>query len=128
MKALSKYSDHAYALMRIAAGFMFAFHGCQKILGILSDFRPPLGSQLWFGGLIELIGGLMIMLGWRSRWAAFICSGEMAVAYIQFHWKFQLGAKFFPAVNNGELAVLYAFVFLLIACRGGVKWSVDKAH
>ncbi len=125
MKMLAKYSDHAYALMRIITGFMFAFHGAQKILGILSDFQPPLGSQLWFGGLIELVAGLAVMLGLKTRWAAFLCSGEMAVAYIQFHWKFQLGPKFFPAVNQGELAVLYCFVFLLIACRGGVKWSVD---
>lgn len=126
MKQLEKYADHAYALMRIVAGFMFAFHGSQKILGILSDFQPAVGSQLWFGGIIELIGGLAIMLGFRSRVAAFICSGEMAVAYFQFHWKFQMGAAFFPAVNKGELAVLYCFVFLLIACRGGIKWSLDK--
>ena len=126
MKWLKKYSDEVYALMRIVAGFMFAFHGSQKILGILSDFQPAIGSQLWFGGVIELIGGLAIMLGFRTRWAAFICSGEMAVAYFQFHWKFQLGPAFFPAVNKGELAVLYSFVFLLIACWGGGKWSVDK--
>jgi putative oxidoreductase len=50
----------------------------------------------------------------------------MAVAYIQFHWKFQLGPQFFPALNKGELAALYCFVFLLIACQGGVKWSLDK--
>jgi putative oxidoreductase len=50
----------------------------------------------------------------------------MAVAYIQYHWKFQIGAQLFPAVNKGELALLYSFVFLLIACRGGVKWSLDK--
>ena len=66
------------------------------------------------------------MLGYGTRWAAFICSGEMAVAYFQFHWKFHLGPNFFPAVNKGELAALYSFVFLYIACRGGVKWSLDK--
>lgn len=126
MKQLERYADHAYALLRIAAGFMFAFHGAQKVLGVFSDFQPPLGSQLWFGGVIELVGGLAILLGLRSRVAAFICSGEMAVAYFQFHWKFHLGPAFFPAVNKGELAVLYCFVFLLIACRGGVKWSIDK--
>ncbi len=126
MKQLAKYADHVYALMRIVAGFMFSFHGAQKILGVLSDFRPPVGSQLWFGGIIELVGGLAVLLGYQTRWAAFICSGEMAVAYIQFHWKLQLGPQFFPAVNKGELAVLYSFVFLLIACRGGAKWGLDK--
>ena len=127
MKWLAKYGDHAYALMRIVAGFMFSFHGFQKILGILSDFQPAAGSQLWIGGVIELVAGLGIMLGFQTRLAAFLCSGEMAVAYIQFHWKLQLGPNFFPAVNKGELAVLYSFVFLYIATRGGVKWKVDKS-
>ena len=126
MKWLAKYADHAYALMRIVAGFMFSFHGAQKILGVLSDLQPAVGSQLWFGGLIELLGGVAIMLGFQTRIVAFICSGEMAVAYFQYHWKFQLGPAFFPIVNKGELAALYCFVFLLIACRGGVKWSLDK--
>ena len=125
MRQLEQCADHAYALMRIVTGFMFAFHGAQKILGVLSDFQPPVGSQLWFGGIIELVGGLAVMLGFQTRAAAFLCSGEMAVAYFQFHWKFQLGPAFFPAINKGELAALYSFVFLLIACRGGVKWSLD---
>ena len=128
MNRLAKYSDQAYALLRIVTGFMFAFHGAQKILGILSDFQPPMGSQMWFGGMIELIGGLLVMVGLKTRWAAFLASGEMAVAYFQFHWKFQLGPAFFPAVNKGELAVLYCFVFLFIAARGGVAWSLDKDH
>jgi len=126
MNRLAKYTEQAYALLRIVAGFMFSFHGAQKILGILSEFQPPVGSQLWFGGLIELIGGLLVMVGWQTRWAAFLCSGEMAVAYFQFHWKFQLGSAFFPAINKGELAALYSFVFLLIACRGAGKWSLDN--
>ncbi len=126
MKQLEQFADHAYALMRIVTGFMFSFHGAQKILGVLSEFQPSVGSQLWFGGILELLGGLAVMLGWQTRLAAFLCSGEMAVAYFQFHWKFQLGPNFFPAINKGELAALYCFVFLFIACRGGVKWSLDK--
>jgi putative oxidoreductase len=126
MKWLEKYADYAYALLRIMAGFMLSFHGAQKILGVFSEFQPPPGSQLWFGGIIELLGGLAVMLGFKARAAAFLCSGMMAVAYFQFHWKFQIGPKFFPAINQGELAVLYCFVFLYIACRGGVKWSLDK--
>jgi putative oxidoreductase len=127
MRWLEKYADHAYALMRIVAGFMFSFHGAQKILGVLSTFQPPVGSQLWFGGIIELVGGLAVMLGFRTRWAAFLCSGQMAVAYFQFHWKLQLNSNFLPVLNNGELAALYCFVFLFIASRGGVKWRLDKS-
>ncbi len=126
MKWLEKYDDHAYALLRIVAGGMFSFHGAQKILGIFSDFQPEPWTQLWFGGFIELFGGLLIMLGFRTRWAAFLTSGTMAVAYFQFHWKFQFGPEIFPAVNNGELAALYCFVFLFVACRGGVMWCLDK--
>jgi len=126
MKLIEKYADHAYALLRIMAGLMFAFHGAQKLLGLFGQSRPPLGSQLFFAGIIELFGGLAVMLGLRTRLAAFICSGEMAVAYFQAHWKFQIGSHFFPIVNQGELAVLYCFVFLFIATRGGVKWSLGK--
>lgn len=126
MSYLEKYADHAYALMRIVAGFMFSFHGAQKILGVLSQVQPPAGSQIWFGGAIELVGGLAVMLGLGTRAAAILCSGEMAVAYIQFHWKFQIDSRFFPALNQGELAALYSFVFLVIGCRGAVKWGLDK--
>ena len=126
MKQLEKYADHAYALLRIVTGFLFLFHGAQKILGVLSNGQPPVGSQLWFGGIIELIGGLLVMLGFQTRVAAFLCSGTMAVAYVQFHWKFQIGPGLFPAINKGELALLFSLIFLLIACRGGVKWSIDK--
>ncbi len=126
MNLFSKYSDQAYALMRIMAGFMFSFHGVQKIFGILSEFQPPMWSQGWFGGLIELIAGLLVMLGFQTRWAAFIASGEMAVAYFQFHWKFQFSSAFFPTINRGEMAVLYCFVFLYMATRGSGRWSLER--
>lgn len=126
MKRLEKYADGAYALLRIVAGFLFFFHGAQKILGLFAATRPPVWSQIWFAGIIELVGGLAVMLGFGTRLAAFICSGTMAVAYFQAHWKFQLGSRIFPIVNQGELAALYSFVFLLIFFKGGVKWSLDK--
>ena len=125
MKWLEKYEDYAYALLRMATGFLFAFHGVQLILGVFSEFQPPTWSQLWFGGIIELVGGLLVMLGYQTRAAAFLCSGTMVVAYLQYHWKFQLGSQLLPALNKGELSVLYSFIFLLIACRGGIKWSLD---
>lgn len=126
MKILESFSDTAYALMRIATGAMFTFHGVQKIFGVQTLKQPELWSQTWFGGLIELVGGIAITIGCYSRYAAFLCSGTMAVAYVQYHWKGQMGADLIPTVNKGELALVYAFVFLFIACRGGVKWCVNK--
>ena len=125
MKWLDPYSDQAYALLRIISGFLFSFHGMQKVFGLLTEMQPPVGSQLWIGGVIELVAGIAIMAGLGARIAAFIASGEMAVAYFQFHWKFQMGAAFFPVVNKGELAALYCFVFLFIATKGAGIWSID---
>jgi putative oxidoreductase len=125
MKRLAAFSDHAYALLRIMAGFMFSIHGAQKIFGVLTERETEVFSQLWIGGIIELVCGILILVGFQSRWAAFLASGTMAVAYVQFHWKFQFNESFFPGVNQGELAVLYCFVFLYIATRGGVMWCLD---
>lgn len=123
---LQQYTEETYALLRMVAGAMFLFHGVQKTFGVMTEFVPAVGSQIWIGGLIELLGGLAIALGFGTRIAAFLCSGTMAVAYTQFHWKLDLGAKFFPGVNEGELALLYSFLFLFIACRGPGKWSLDR--
>lgn len=124
-KLLAPRAEQTYAILRIVAGALFAFHGMQKVLGILSDHQPEVMSQLWIGGAIELVGGLLIAAGLFTRWAAFLASGTMAVAYSQFHWKFQFDSNFLPAVNQGELAVVYCFVFLYVACQGGGVWSVD---
>ena len=124
-RMLSPLTEPVYAALRIVAGLLFAFHGLQKVFGILSEFQPPVGSQLWIGGVIELAAGFMIAFGFFTVWAAFLASGTMAVAYTQFHWKFAFGSAFFPAINEGELAVVYAFLLLFIACRGAGAWSVD---
>ena len=117
----------AYAALRIIAGAMFMFHGMQKLFGVLSTHAgPAVGSQLWIGGVIELVCGVLIAVGLFTRIAAFIASGMCAVAYIQFHWKGAMGASFFPIVNKGELAVIYCFVFLLFAARGGGAISLDR--
>ena len=128
MNFMNKYRDETYALLRIVTGFLFAFHGIQITFGYHMDpaMKPALLSQGGIGGLIELLGGLMVMLGWQTRLAAFICSGTMAVAYFQFHWKGQMDANFFPALNQGEPAVLYCFIFLFIAAQGNGKWSLKK--
>lgn len=127
MKFFAKYTEITYALLRIMTGFMFTFHGLQKVFGILAVRQPPMFSQLWIGGAIEVICGPLIVIGLQSRWAAFIASGTMAVAYFQYHWKFRFDADFFPIVNGGDAAVLYCFVFLYIACRGSGIWSLDKS-
>jgi putative oxidoreductase len=115
-----------YAFLRFIAGMMFSFHGFQKIFGFLTDKPgPALFSQHWIGGVIEIVCGLLIAIGLGTRWAAFLASGQMAVAYVQFHWKLDLGEKFWPIVNRGELALLYAFLFLYIAARGGGRLSLD---
>lgn len=126
MHQLQRYTEEAYALLRIVTGFLFSFHGVQKIFGVLTPYVTEFGTQLWFGGLIELVGGILVMIGWQTRAAAFLCSGTMAVAYFQFHWKFEGGARILPGVNEGEMAALYAFVFLMIACRGTGKWGVER--
>jgi len=117
----------AGAALRIVAGAMFAFHGAQKILGVLAPKgQPAVGSQLWVGGIIELVGGILIAIGLFTHPAALLASGTMAVAYLQFHWKLAFDhAKFLPAVNGGELAVLYCFVFLVFAVSGAGAYSLD---
>ncbi len=122
---LSPYTDRAYALLRIVTGFLFSFHGLQKIFGVLSPFKAEFGTQMWYGGLIELVCGVLVMIGLFTAPAAFLASGTMAVAYFQFHWKFQMGSAILPGVNQGELAVVYCFLFLFIACKGSGPWSVS---
>lgn len=124
-RLLSRWTEASYAFLRIVSGLMFAFHGLQKIFGVLAEKQPAVLSQVWIGGVIELVCGAAIALGLLTTWAAFLSSGTMAVAYIQFHWKLELGTRLLPAVNKGELALLYAVLFLFIACRGAGRFSVD---
>ena len=124
-QTLSPFAERAYSLLRIAAGSMFAFHGLQKVFGVLGKTQP-FGTQMWFGGVIELVAGLAIAIGLFTRCAAFVASGTMAVAYAQFHWKFQGGAQLLPGINGGEPAALYAWLFFFFACKGAGPWSVDE--
>ena len=124
---LGRYSEHIYALLRIVAGWCFLLHGSQKLFGWPGD-RPPienLVSRMGLAGIIELVGGILILLGLFASVAAFISSGEMAVAYWMAHAA--EGSPFFPLMNGGEPAVLFCFIFLYIAAKGAGKWSVAAA-
>lgn len=125
-RILPRFESTAYALLRIVTGVLLAMHGTQKLFGwFRAGPGPEVGSQMWIGGVIELVGGALIAAGLFTRWAAFVCSGMMAVAYVQFHWKLAFDESFFPLVNRGELALTFALVFLLIACRGPGATSLD---
>lgn len=125
-RVLSSFADRAYALLRIVSGAMFAFHGVQKILGVLGGEVATSADPLNFvGAWIELVAGTAIAIGLFTRFAGFLASGEMAVAYVSFHWKGAFDANFFPGVNHGELALLYSFLFLYVACRGSGRWALD---
>jgi putative oxidoreductase len=127
-RLLSPWTEHVYSFLRIMVGLLFAFHGLQGLFGILipHEYVPHIWTQGWFGSVIELVGGILIAAGAFTSCAAFICSGTMAVAYVQFHWKFSFGANFFPSANQGEPALLYSILFLYIACRGAGLLSIDR--
>jgi putative oxidoreductase len=125
MGFLAKYEAFAYALLRIVTGLLFLWHGTQKLFGFPLPTRE--GSPEWItygAGSIELVGGVLVMIGLATRPAAFISSGTMAVAY----WLAHGMRDVFPLVNQGELAALYCFVFLYIACRGPGIWSFDRTR
>ncbi len=116
-KHLAPRAGIAYVLLRVVIGLMFAFHGLQKVFGVLGN-QVEFPSQLWLGGVIELACGVLVAVGLFTRWAAFLASGTMAVAYAQFHWQFRFDENAIPTLNKGELALTYAFLFLFIACQG----------
>jgi putative oxidoreductase len=122
---LGKYSDFFYAILRIVAGLMFAMHGSLKLFGWPGNSPTvPIASLFGVAGVIELVCGLMIALGLLTSYAAFIASGEMAVAYFMEH----APKGSLPILNQGEPAVLFCFVFLYIASHGSGRLSVDSAR
>jgi len=118
---ISKYETKIYAIFRFVAGFLFLWHGSAKLF----DF-PPSGHDtptyiLWIAGPIEFFGGVLIMIGLKTSWAAFACSGLMAYAY----WSAHGMDAILPSMNGGELAMIYCFLFLYIASRGSGVFSID---
>jgi len=122
---MDRLAPQVWALFRIVTGLLFLWHGASKLCG----FPKPASAEapafvLYVGGPIELVGGILVMIGLFTRPAAFLCSGMMASAYWMAH-----GTKaLFPLLNGGELAILYCFAFLAIAAQGPGIWSVDGAR
>lgn len=122
---LGRYSEQTYALMRIVVGFLFAAHGTQKVLGWFVEAPQEIPFAVrWVAGVVELVGGILVAVGFQASLAAFLCSGVMAFAYFLAHHDW---GKPLPIQNRGELAAVYAWVFLFIATRGAGIWSVDAA-
>jgi putative oxidoreductase len=119
---MSRASEFLYAVMRLVVGLLFACHGAQKLFGVLGGVSQLSDTLLLAAGVIELVGGGLVAIGLWTGYAAFIASGQMAVAYFMVH----AHKGFWPVVNKGELAVLYCFVFLYIASRGSGVLSVDS--
>ncbi|MCH9647845.1 MAG: DoxX family protein [Deltaproteobacteria bacterium] len=117
---LGNWQSQTYALLRMVAGFMFMCHGLQKVFGILGGTRADFTSLGGAAGIIELVAGALILVGFQTSLAAFLSSGTMAVAYFIAHQ----GQGALPIQNGGELAVLYCFVFLFLAARGDGIWSL----
>jgi putative oxidoreductase len=122
---LSRWQPQLLALLRIVAGLLFVEHATQKFFAFPAPFPVhPLPTMLIAAGVIELLAGVLITVGLFTRLAAFIASGEMAVAYFMGH----ATKGFWPAVNGGEGAILFCFIFLYIAAAGPGAWSFDGAR
>ena len=122
IKLLADREEEAYALLRIVAGFLFIWHGSQKLFDFPLEFPYPLSPLIQAAAIIEVAGGALLLLGLFTRPVAFLCSGTMAVAYWMAHGMRDL----FPINNGGEISALYCFIFLLIACKGSGVWSIDS--
>ncbi len=122
MDVLKAQSATIYATTRIVVGFLFTLHGVEKIFGVISRDEPvALFSLLGAAGVIELVAGALIWLGFKTSWAAFISSGQMAVAYFYAHQP----RAFWPLENDGERSILYCFIFLYFAAKGSGILSLD---
>jgi putative oxidoreductase len=117
--------DRALAVFRIVAALIFITGGTTKLLAFPPSPQPmppiPFLSQIWIGAVLEVVGGILIVAGLFTRPTAFILSGEMAVAY----WQFHAPGSFWPTINQGIPAILYCFLFLYLVFAGAGAWSLD---
>jgi putative oxidoreductase len=123
----SQYAPHVLGALRIVAGVLFLAHGLVKVAGFPEGAQPgqqELLSLFGFGGLIEIVTGSLIAVGVFTRSAAFVASGQMAVAY----WMFHAPASLYPAVNGGDAAILFSFVFLYLVGAGPGAFSLERRH
>lgn len=122
-KTLAEWQPRALSVLRIMAGLLFLQHGLAKHFSFPIAYPNPIGqfSLVWFAGALEIVGGVLLVLGLFSRWTAFVCSGLMAFAYFIGHFP----RAFFPIQNGGNLAILYCFVFFYVFVAGPGSWSVD---
>jgi putative oxidoreductase len=120
------WGPRALALLRIMTALLFIEHGTQKLFGFPPSEMPgpPLFSLFGLAGVLEVVGGLLVLIGLFTRPAAFVLSGMMAVAYFMVH----APQSFFPVLNGGEAAILFCFVFLYLLVVGAGAWSVDGAR
>ena len=122
---VSKYAPEVLSIARIVIGLIFLEHGTSKLF----DFphgtmaQPAMGSLIWFQGIIEIVGGVLFILGFLTRPVAFILAGDMAVAYFMAH----ASKGMYPMLNGGDAAILYCFVFLIYFVSGPGRWSVDSS-
>lgn len=123
LSTLNAWAPRMLSVLRIMTGLLFLEHGTQKLLGFPAgaNAAPAMLSLSWFSGLLELVGGVFIVLGLFTRPVAFLLAGEMAVAYFMAH----APRGFFPVNNGGDAAILYCFVFLYLMVAGAGPWSVD---
>ena len=125
MEFMKRYEQETYALLRIVTGFLFLWHGMEKLFGFPEPMPPGVPAFIiWVAGPLEFFGGILVMIGLFTSPVAFVLSGQMAFAYWMGHGTHAL----LPVVNKGEIAVLYCFVYLFISARGAGIWSVDQAR
>ena len=118
------WAPRVLSIVRIMAALLFMEHGMQKLFGIpAGPIHPDPFSLLWYAAVLELAGGALLLVGLFTRPVAFLLSGEMAVAY----WMAHAPHSLFPAINGGDAAILFCFVFLYLAAAGAGPWSIDRA-
>ena len=123
IKLQSEWEPRVLSILRIVVGLLFMEHGLAKLFGFpTAALHPAMFQLLWFAGVIEAFGGLLLAVGLFTSPVAFIMSGEMAVAYFYSH----AARNFFPLINGGDAAILYCFIFFYIFVAGGGAWSMDR--